>query len=149
MTGVNIVHVPNRSIGLAFADLIGGQVQVAFGGLTASSEHIKTGKLRLLAVTTATRSEALPDIPTIGNFVPGYEADNWFGIGAPRNTPVGIIERLNREINAGLSDPRLKARFTDAGATVYAGLPGDFEKFLVSETEKWGKVIRAANIKPE
>ena len=95
------------------------------------------------------RSEALPDIPTIGNFVPGYETSNWFGIGAPRNTPAGIIERLNREINAGLADPRLKARLTDAGATVFAGLPADFEKFVSEEAEKWGKVIRAANIRPE
>jgi tripartite-type tricarboxylate transporter receptor subunit TctC len=149
MTGVNMVHVPYRSIGLAFAGLIGGQVQVAFGGMTASSEHIKTGKLLLLAVTTAMGSEALPDIPTIGNFVPGYETSNWFGIGTPRNTPVGIIERLNREINAGLADPRLKARLTDTGATVYAGLPADFEKFMSEEAEKWGKVVRAANIKPE
>ena len=148
MTGANMVHVPYPSIGRAFADLIGGQVQVAFGGMTASSEYIKTGKLRPLAVTTATRSEALPDIPTIGDFVPGYETSNWFGIGAPRNTPVGIIERLNREINAGLADPRLKARLTDTGATVYAGLPTDFGKFMSEETEKWGKVIRAANIKP-
>jgi tripartite-type tricarboxylate transporter receptor subunit TctC len=146
MTGVNMVHVPYRSIGLAFADLIGGQVQVAFGGMTASSEHIKTGKLRLLAVTTATRSEALPDIPTIANFVPGYEASNWFGIGAPRNTPVGVIERLNREINAGLADPRLKARLTDTGATAYPGLPADFGKFMSEEAEKWGEVIRAANM---
>src|SRR5215831_6944833 len=105
MTGVNMVHVPYRSIGLAFADLIGGEVQVAFGGMTASSEYIKTGKLLLLAVTTATRSETLLDIPPIGDIVPGYETSNWFGIGAPKNTPAGIIERLNREINAGLADP--------------------------------------------
>jgi len=148
MTGVNMVHVPYRSHGLAFADLIGGQVQVAFGGMTASSEYIKTGKLRLLAVTTATRSEALPDIPTISDIVPGYETSNWFGIGAPRNTPVGIIERLNRETNAGLADPTLKARLTDTGATVDARLPTDFGKFMSEEAEKWAKVIRAANIKP-
>jgi tripartite-type tricarboxylate transporter receptor subunit TctC len=149
MTGVNLVHVPYRSQAPALTDLIGGQVQVAFSGVTGSSEHIKTGKLRPLAVTTATRSEALPDIPTIGDFVPGYEMSNWFGIGAPRNTPVGIIERLNREINVGLADPKLKARLTDTGATVYAGLPADFGKFMSEETEKWGKVIRAANIKGE
>jgi len=148
MTGVNMVHVPYRSHGLAFADLIGGQVQVAFGGVTASNEYIKTGKLRLLAVTTATRSEALPDIPTISDIVPGYETNNWFGIGAPRSTPAGIIERLNREINAGLADPTLKARLTDTGATVDAGLPADFGKFMSEEAEKWAKVIRTANIKP-
>ena len=117
--------------------------------MAASIEHIRAGKLRALAVTTATRSEALPDIPTVGEFVPGYEASAWFGVGAPKNTPAEIIDKLNKEINAGLADPKIKARLADLGGTVLAGSPADFGKLIADETEKWGKVIRAANIKPE
>ena len=117
--------------------------------LPASIEHIRAGKLRALAVTTATRSEALPDIPTVGDFVPGYEASAWFGIGAPKNTPAEIIDKLNKEINAALADPKIKARLADLGGMALAGSPADFGKLIADETEKWGKVIRAANIKPE
>ena len=120
-----------------------------FASLPASIEHIRAGKLRALAVTTATRSEALPDIPTVGEFVPGYEASAWFGVGAPKNTPAEIIDKLNKEINAGLADPKIKARLADLGGTVLAGSPADFGKLIAEETEKWGKVIRAANIKAE
>ena len=149
MTGVNMVHVPYRSGGPALTDLLGGQVQVYFGPVVASIEHIRAGKLRALAVTTATRSEALPDIPTVGEFVPGYEASGWYGVGAPRNTPVDIIQKLNKEINAALADPKFKARLADLGGEALVGSPDDFGKLVVDETEKWGKVIRAANIKPE
>ena len=133
----------------ALTDLIGGQVQVMFDRHAWSIEHIRAGKLRALAVTTATRSEALPDIPTVGDFVPGYEASAWFGVGAPKNTPAEIVDKLNKEINAGLADPKIKARLADLGGTVLAGSPADFGKLIADETEKWGKVIRAANIKPE
>ena len=117
--------------------------------MPSSIEHIRAGKLRALAVTTATRSEALPDVPTVGDFVPGYEASGWFGIGAPKGTPTEIVDKLNKEINAGLADPKIKARLADLGGTVLAGSPADFGKLIADETEKWGKVIRAANIKPE
>ena len=120
-----------------------------FDTTSSSIEHIRAGKLRALAVTTATRSEALPDIPTVGDFVPGYEASAWFGVGAPKNTPAEIIDKLNKEINAALADPKMKARLADLGGTVLAGSPADFGKLIADETEKWGKVIRAANIKPE
>jgi tripartite-type tricarboxylate transporter receptor subunit TctC len=120
-----------------------------FDTMPASIEHIKAGRLRPLAVTTATRLEALPDIPTVGEFVPGYEASGWQGIGAPRNTPADIVDRLNREVNAGLADPKMKSRLADLGGTVLAGSPAAFEKFIADETEKWAKVIRAANIKAE
>jgi len=149
MTGVNMIHVPYRGDALARADLIGGQVQVLFAGLASSIGFIKAGKLRALAVTTATRSEALPDIPTVGDFVPGYEASAFYGVGAPQNTPAEIIDKLNKEINAGLADPRIKARLADLGATGAPGSPADFGKLIAEETEKWGKVIRAANIKVE
>jgi tripartite-type tricarboxylate transporter receptor subunit TctC len=149
MTGVNMLHVPYRGDAPALTDLIGGQVQVLFSGLASSVEFIKAGKLRALAVTTATRSEALPDIPTVGEFVSGYEASSWFGIGAPRDAPDEIIKKLNRGINAGLADPKIKTRLADLGATVLAGSPADFGKLIAEETEKWGKVIRAANIKPD
>jgi tripartite-type tricarboxylate transporter receptor subunit TctC len=149
MAGVKMVHVPYRGGGPALTDLIGGQVQAMFPGTIASVEYIKTGKLRALAVTTATRSEALPDLPTVGDFLPGYEASLLDGLGAPKKTPAEIIDRLNKEINAGLADPKIKARFADLGATVIPGSPADFEKLIAEETEKWGKVIRAANIKPE
>ena len=149
MAGVDMVHVPYRGAAPALTDLLGRQVQVMFDLMPSSIEHIKAGKLRALAVTTATRSEALPDIPTVGDFVPGYEASAWLGIGAPKNTPAEIIDKLNKEINAGLADPKIKARLADLGGTVLAGSPADFGKLIADETEKWGKVIRAANIKPE
>ena len=149
MAGVDMVHVPYRGAAPALTDLLGGQVQVMFDAMAASIEHIRAGKLRALAVTTATRSEALPDIPTVGDFVPGYEASGWFGVGAPKNTPAEIIDKLNKEINAGLADPKIKARLADLGGTVLAGSPADFGKLIADETEKWGKVIRAANIKAE
>jgi tripartite-type tricarboxylate transporter receptor subunit TctC len=149
MAGVNMQHVSYRGGALAHTDLLGGQVQVMFDTMPASIEHIKAGRLRPLAVTTATRLEALPDIPTVGEFVPGYEASGWQGIGAPRNTPADIVDRLNREVNAGLADPKMKSRLADLGGTVLAGSPAAFEKFIADETEKWAKVIRAANIKAE
>jgi tripartite-type tricarboxylate transporter receptor subunit TctC len=147
MTGVNMVHVPYRGSAPALTDLLAGQVQVMFDIMTASIGHIRTGRLRALAVTTATRSEVLPDLPTVGDFLPGYEASNIRGIGAPKDTPTEIIDKLNKDINAGLADPKLKARLTDLGDTVLAGSPADFGKLIAEETEKWGKVIRAANIK--
>src|SRR5262245_24035423 len=149
MTGVNMVHVPYRGQAPAMTDLFGGQVQVMFDPVVSSIAHIRAGKLRPLAVTTTTRSEALPDIPTVGDFVPGYEASVWFGIGAPRNTPPDIIEKLNKEINAALADPKLRARLAELDGTVLPGSPDDFGKFIADETEKWGKVIRALNIKAE
>jgi tripartite-type tricarboxylate transporter receptor subunit TctC len=149
MTGTNMVHVPYRGLSPALTDLLGGQVQVAFGGLPSSIEHIRTGKLRALAVTTATRSEALPNIPTVGEFVPGYEASMWYGIGAPKNTPAEIVAKLNTEVNAALADPKLKARLADVGGTVLAGSSADFGKLIADETEKWAKVIKFAGIKPQ
>ena len=148
MTGVDLVHVPYRGTAQALTDLLGGQVQVSFDPVLASIEHIKSGKLRALAVTTATRSEVLPDMPTVGEFVPGYEASGWNGVCAPKNTPIDIIEKLNKEINAGLADPKMKAKLADLGGTTLPGLSSDFGKLIAEETEKWGKVIRAANIKP-
>jgi tripartite-type tricarboxylate transporter receptor subunit TctC len=139
MAGVAMVHVPYRGGGPALTDLIGGQVQAMFPGTIASVEYIKTGKLRALAVTTATRSEALPRLPTVGDFVPGYEASLLDGIGAPKNTPAEIIERLNKEINAALADPKIKTRFAELGATVIPGSPADFGKLIADETEKWGR----------
>jgi tripartite-type tricarboxylate transporter receptor subunit TctC len=149
MAGVDMVHVPYRGGGPATNDLLGGQAQLEFAGTPESIGHIRAGTLRALAVTTATRSDALPEIPTVGEFVPGYEATYWSGIGAPKNTPAEIIEKLNREINAGLADTKIKARLADKGATPLAGSPADFGKLIADETEKWAKVIRAANIKPE
>ncbi len=149
MAGVNLVHVPYRGQGPALSDLLGGQVQVLFAATPGTTDYIKTGKLRALAVTTATRAEVLPDLPTIGEFVPGYEASQWYGIGAPRATPAGIVDRLNKEINAGIADPAMKARFAAIGGEPLAGAPAEFGKLVAEETEKWGKVIRAAGIKPE
>ena len=149
MTGVNLVHVPYRGAGPALADLIGGQVQVMFPGTVSSIDHIRAGRLRALAVTTATRSPVLPDIPPVGDFVPGYDASNWFGIGAPKATPAEIVAKLNTEINAGLADPKMKARLADLGGTPLVGSPADFSRLIAEDTEKWAKVIRAANIKPE
>jgi tripartite-type tricarboxylate transporter receptor subunit TctC len=145
MTGINMVHVPYR--GSFLPDLLGGQVQVAFMTIAASIAYIRTGKLRALAVTTATRSRALPDIPTAGEFVPGYEASGWEGIGAPKNTSVEIIDKLDKEINRALADPKMKAQFADLGAEPMPMTPAAFAKFIADETEKWGKVIRAAHIK--
>ena len=149
MTGVDIVHVPYRGSAPAVADLIGGKVQVLFDNVPSSIEHIRAGKLRALAVTTSYRAAALPDIPTMGEFVPGYEASTWFGIGAPKNTPAEIVDKLNKEINAGLADPKLKGRLADLGATVLAGSPAEFGKLIADETEKWTKVVRFAGIKAE
>ena len=149
MTGLSLVHVPYRGGAPAVADLLGGQVQVVFASPSISIEHIRAGKLRALAVTTATRSAALPDVPTVGDFLPGFEASVWLGIGAPKNTPAEIIEKLNKEVNAALADPKMKARLADLGSTVLGGSPSDFGTLIADETEKWGKVIRAANIKAE
>jgi tripartite-type tricarboxylate transporter receptor subunit TctC len=149
MAGVDLVHVHYRSSGPALTDLISGQVQATFDPLPASIEFIRAGKLRPLGVTTATRLEALPDIPSVSEYVPGYEASGYQGIGAPKDTPPDIIDRLNREINAALADPKFKARLTELGTLVHTGSPADFRKFIAAETEKWAKVIRAANIKPD
>ena len=149
MAGIDMIHVPYRGGGQMMTDLIAGQVQVSFIGLTVAMEHIRSGKVRALAVTSATRSDVLPEIPTVGDFVPGYEASAFWGIGAPRNTPVEIINKLNKEINAGLADAKIKARLADLGGTVLGGSPAEFGKLTAEETEKWGKVIRSANIKPE
>jgi tripartite-type tricarboxylate transporter receptor subunit TctC len=135
--------------GAALTDLISGQVHVYFGTTASSIEHIKAGKIRALGVTTTARAEALPDIPTVGEFVPGYEASFWFGIGAPKKTPIEIVDKLNSEINAALADPKITARLADLGATVLPGSPADFAKLIADDTEKWGKVIRALNIKAE
>jgi tripartite-type tricarboxylate transporter receptor subunit TctC len=149
MAGVNMVHVPYRGGAPALTDLIGGQIQVAFIDTAASIEYIRAGTLRALAVTTATRSEALPDIPTIGDFVPGFEASQWVGLSGPKNTPSEIIGKINSEINAGLADPKLKARFADLGGTVLPGSAADFSKVIADDTEKWGKVIKLSGAKPE
>jgi len=149
MAGVDLVHVPYRGGGAVVSDLLGGQVQVFFGSTSLTIEQIRAGKLRPLAVTTATRWEGLPDIPTVGDFVLGYEASSLFGLGAPKQTPAAIIDRLNREINAALDDPTLKTRLIELGGTVLTGSPADFGKLLADDTEKWGKVIKFADIKPE
>jgi tripartite-type tricarboxylate transporter receptor subunit TctC len=149
MSGVHLVHVPYRGAGPALVDLLGGQVQVMFASMPSSIEYVRAGRLRALAVTTATRSPLLPDIPMMSEFVPGYEASFWTGIGAPKNTPPEIVDKLNKEINAALADPKMKARLTDLGVAALPGSPADFGKLIASETEKWGKVIRAANIKAE
>jgi tripartite-type tricarboxylate transporter receptor subunit TctC len=149
MTGVNLLVVPYRGSPPALTDLLAGQVQVMFDLTSSSLEYIRAGKLRALAVTTATRAEALPDVPTVGEFVPGYEASAIGGLGAPKGTPAEVIEKLNREINAGLADPRIKSRFADLGLAPLARSPGEFAKLVLDETEKWGKVVKFANIKPE
>jgi tripartite-type tricarboxylate transporter receptor subunit TctC len=149
MAGVEMTHVPYRSAGPALADLIGGQVQVMFDGLPASIEHIRAGRLRALAVTTATRLEALPDIPTVADFVPGYEASGVHGIGTPKNTPAEIVDKLNIEINAALADPKMKARLADLGVAALPGSPAAFGKLIAEETDKWAKVIKFAGIKAE
>jgi len=149
MAGVDLVHVPYRGGAPAVTDLLGGQVQVYFGTSSASVEYVRTGKLRALAVTSATRSIALPDLPTVGDFVPGFEASTWFGLGAAKNTPAEIVDKLNKETNAGLADERIKARLADLGGAPLALSPGDFGKFLAEETEKWGKVVRFAGAKAD
>jgi tripartite-type tricarboxylate transporter receptor subunit TctC len=149
MTGVELIHVPYRGAGPALTDLLAGHVQLSFAGMAGSIEYLRTGKLRGLAVTTTTRAEALPDIPAIAEFVPGYEAVSLFGIGAPKNTPAEIVDKLNQEINAALADPKIAQRVADLGGSVLAGSAADFGKLIASETEKWGKVVRAANITAE
>jgi tripartite-type tricarboxylate transporter receptor subunit TctC len=149
MAGIDMIHVPYRGGAPAMTDLMGGQIQVVFNPVPESMEHIKAGKLRPLAVTGATRSEALPDVPTVADFVPGFEASALQGIGAPKDTPAEIVEKLNKEINAGLADPKLKARFADLGATVFVVSPADFGKFIADETEKWAEVIKFAGAKAE
>jgi tripartite-type tricarboxylate transporter receptor subunit TctC len=149
MAGVDMVHVPYRGSPPALTDLLAGQVQMMFSPMSSSIEYVRAGKLRALAVTTAMRSEVLPDIPSVGEFVPGYDASGWFGIGAPGKTPVEIVDRLNQEINAGLADTKLKARLADLGAAVFVGSPSDFARHIAEETEKWGKVVRTANLKAD
>ena len=149
MTGVDMVHVPYRGAAPALTDLLGGQVQVYFGAAPASIGYIRSGRLRALGVTTATRSEALPDVPTVGEFVPGYEASAWYGVGAPRSTPPEIIDKLNREIGVALVDPKIKARLADQGSTALAGSPADFGKLIAEETEKWRNVVKFSGMKPE
>ena len=149
MAGVDMVHVPYRGSAAMLTDLLRGELHVAFDPMLSSIEHIRAGRLRALAVTTATRSEALPDIPTVGESVPGYESSGWVGIGVPRNTPIEIIEKLNSEINAGLANSKIKARLAELGGTPLAGSPADFGKLIAEQTDRWAKVIRAANIKPD
>jgi len=149
MTGVDVVQIHYRGAGPALVDLLAGQVQIMFVNTAASIEYVRAGRLRALAVTTATRSEALPDIPTVSEFVPGYEASGWSGVGSPKSTPTQVIDKLNREINTALADPKIKARLTDLGAIVFASTPAEFGKHIADETEKWGNVIRALNIKAE
>lgn len=149
MAGVNLVHVPYRGAGPALADLLGGQVDLLFGGMASSVAHVRAGKLRALAVTTATRSEALPDTPAVSEFVPGYEASDWIGLGAPKGTPAEIVDILHNEVNAGLADSKLKARVSGLGGAVFPSSPADFGKLIADETEKWAKVIKFAGIKAE
>jgi tripartite-type tricarboxylate transporter receptor subunit TctC len=149
MTGVEMLHVPYRGGALALRDLVGGQIQVMFDTMPECIELVRAGTLRPLAVTTATRSPVLPNLPAIGDFLPGYEASAWYGIGAPRNIPAEIVDMLNQEVNAGLADPKLKARLADLGGTVIAGSPGDFAKFVADDAEKWAKVVKFAGVKAE
>jgi tripartite-type tricarboxylate transporter receptor subunit TctC len=149
MAGVNMAHVPYRGEGPALTDMLAGHVQAMFGTMPASIEYVRAGKLRPLAVTSVRRSELLPDLPTMGDFVPGYETSALQGVGAPKNTPAGIIDGLNKEINAGLADPKIKARVGDMGGTVLAGSPADFGKLISDETEKWGKVVKFSGAKPD
>jgi tripartite-type tricarboxylate transporter receptor subunit TctC len=147
MTGTNLVHVPYRSAAAVMTDLVSGQVQLYFGTTASSLEYVRTGKLRALAVTIERRLDALPDIPAVAEFVPGYEASGWFGVGAPRNTPVEIIDKLNKEIDAGVADPKMKARIVDLGGIALTGSPSAFGKLIVEETEKWGKVVKLSGAK--
>jgi tripartite-type tricarboxylate transporter receptor subunit TctC len=149
MTGVNLQHVPYRGAGPAISDLLAGQVQVVFAPMLVSVEQVRAGKLRALAVTTAMRSETLLDVPPAGDFLPGYEASQWYGVGVPRGTPAEIVDKLNNEINAVLADPKIKARLADMGSTIISGSPADFGKLIADETEKWAKVVKFAGMKPE
>jgi tripartite-type tricarboxylate transporter receptor subunit TctC len=148
MTGLDMMHVPYRSSGPALTDLIGGQVQVMFDAISSSVEHIRAGRLRALGVTTATKADALPEAPVIADVVPGYEVSNWFGFGMPRNTPADVVVAFNKAVNEAIADPKLKARLAELGGILMPGSPADFGKLIAEETEKWGKVIRSANIKP-
>ena len=149
MAGVNLVHVPYRGQGPAMTDLLGGQLQVIFATTPGTTEYVRSGKLHALAVTTAIRAEALPDVPTVADFVPGYESSQWYGIGAPKSTPTDIVDKLNYEINAALVDPGMKARFADLGGTVLPGSPADFSKRIAEEIEKWGNVVKFAGIRAD
>jgi tripartite-type tricarboxylate transporter receptor subunit TctC len=149
MTGINMVHVPYRGGAPALTDMISGQVQVMFDNVPTSAEHIKSGRLRGLAVTSTARSEVLPDLPTVADVLPGYEASAWYGLGVPKGTPTEIIDRLNTETNAILADPKAKARFAELGASLLPGTPAEFGKLLEDETEKWGKVVKFAGVKPD
>jgi tripartite-type tricarboxylate transporter receptor subunit TctC len=149
LAGVDLVHVPYRGQGPAMTDLLGGQLQVIFATTPGTTEFVRSGRLRALGVTTAQRTDALPEVPPIADFVPGYEMSQWYGIAAPRGTPAEIVDRLNREINAAFADPRMKARLTDVGGTVLPGTPEDFQKFVAAESEKWAKVVKFAGLKAE
>jgi tripartite-type tricarboxylate transporter receptor subunit TctC len=149
MAGVNMVHVPYRGGAPALTDMLAGQVQVMFDNLPTSIEHIRAGKLRPLAITSSTRSELLPDVPTLADFVAGYESSAWYGVGAPKGTPAEIVDRLNKEVNAFLVDPKMKTRIAEMGATTVVGSPADFGKLVADETEKWGKVVKFAGVKPD
>jgi tripartite-type tricarboxylate transporter receptor subunit TctC len=149
MTGIDMLHVPYRGAAPALTDMLGGQVQVLFDNMPSSIEYIRAGKLRALAVTTATRSDALPGVPTVAETVPGYEASAWFGLGAPKGTPAEIVDKLNAAVNAGLADPKLKARLTDLGGAMLKGTPADFGKVIVEETEKWAKVVKFSGARPD
>jgi tripartite-type tricarboxylate transporter receptor subunit TctC len=149
MARIDLLHVPYRGAPPALTDLIAGQVQVIFDVLPSSIGYIRAGKLRALAVTTAARPEMLPDIPTVGEFVPGYEASGWIGVGTPKNTPTEIVDKLNKEINVALADPKIRARIADLGSPVFASSPAEFANFIAAETEKWGKVVKFARIKPQ
>jgi tripartite-type tricarboxylate transporter receptor subunit TctC len=149
MTGVDMVHVPYRGQGPAMTDLLGGQVQILFAAAPGTADYVKTGKLRALAVTTAARMPELPDVPTVGDSVAGYEASQWYGFAAPKNTPAEIVDKLNKEINVAIADPGMKAKLAAIGGETMPGSPADFGKLIAEETEKWGKVVRTAGIKPE
>src|SRR5262249_25977781 len=149
MTGVSMIHVPYRGLSPALTDLLAGHVQVIFSSLPAGIEYIRVGKLRALAVTTTTRFEGAPDIPTVGDAVPGYEASQWYGVGAPKHTPVEIVDKLNKEINAGLANPRLRVQLAELGGTALPGSPEEFGKLIAEETEKWAKVVKFSGAKPD
>jgi tripartite-type tricarboxylate transporter receptor subunit TctC len=149
MGGVDVVQVPYRGATPALTDVVGGQVQAYFGAGSGSLEHVRAGRLRALAVTSRTRWQALPGIPTVGELLPGYEASTWFGIGAPKNTPIEIVDKLNREINAGLADDKLNSRIADLGGTVLPGSPGDFGTLIAEETEKWAQVLKSSGVKSD